>query len=229
MNIYRVSGIRHETVVFAASPGEAVAQALESGKVGDWEVPVAQEIPLPTGYGLHPARLSLEWLALAMEEAWTTLRQRVEGLTDAEFFWEPVPDCWTVHLAEDGRWICDYADPAPEPPPFTTIAWRVVHIATCKIMYHEYAFGPGKLTWDELDIPHTAAEAIAWLDKGQAQLGAALADLNDADLTQMRPTNWGELWPTWRIFWTMTCHDLQHGAEIGCLRDLYRIIQHRGE
>jgi hypothetical protein len=225
MNIYRVSGIRHETVIFAASPEEAVAQALESGEVGDWEVPEAQEIPLPKGYELHPVRLSLEWLALAMEEAWTTLRQRLEGLTDPEFFWEPVPGCWTVHPAEDGQWICDYADPAPEPPPFTTIAWRAVHIAACKIMYYEYAFGPGKLTWDELDIPHTTADAIAWLEQGQAQLSAALADLNDADLTQRRSTNWGELWPTWRIFWAMTCHDLHHGAEIGCLRDLYRTIQ----
>jgi hypothetical protein len=227
MNIYRVSGIRHETVVFAASPAEAVAQAQERGEVGDWEIPEAREIPLPKGYGLQPARLSLEWLALAMEEAWTTLRQRVESLTDPEFFWEPVPGCWTVHPTEKGQWICDYADPAPEPPPFTTIAWRVVHIATCKIMYHEYAFGPGKLTWDELDIPPTAARAIAWLEEGQARLEAALAALNDADLTQMRSTNWGELWPTWRIFWTMTCHDLHHGAEIGCLRDLYRIMQHR--
>jgi hypothetical protein len=37
----------------------------------------------------------------------------------------------------------------------------------------------------------------------------------------MRSTNWGELWPTWRIFGAMIAHDLSHGAEIGCLRDLY--------
>lgn len=61
-------------------------------------------------------------LAAEMNEAWETLRQRVEGLTDEECFWEPVPGCWTVRLAEDGRWIVDYADPAPDPPPFTTIA-----------------------------------------------------------------------------------------------------------
>jgi hypothetical protein len=228
MNIYRVSGIRHETVVFAASSEEAVTQAVKIGEVGDWEMPEAQVIPLPAGYELHPARLSLEWLTFALEEAWTTLRQRVEGLSAPEFFWEPVPGCWTVHPAEDGQWIMDYADPAPEPPPFTTIAWRLVHIAACKIMYHEYAFGPGKLTWDELAIPHTAAAAIAWLDEGQAQLWAALDGFNETDLTQMRATNWGELWPTWRIFWTMACHDLQHGAEIGCLRDLYRLSQPGG-
>ncbi|MBN1221589.1 MAG: DinB family protein [Anaerolineae bacterium] len=225
MKIYNVFDLRHQTVAFAETPEEAVDQVLAGDEVGDWEMPEAQEIPLPEGYALGPAQQSVRWLSAVMEEAWTALRHHVEGLTEAEFFWEPVPDCWTVHPDETGRWIVDYADyPHPDPPPFTTIAWRVVHVAACKIMYHEYAFGPGKLTWDELDIPHTVAGATAWLEEGQAQLRAALDGLNDADLAVMRSTNWGELWPTWRIFWGMTGHDLEHGAEIGCLRDLYRLL-----
>ena len=162
-------------------------------------------------------------LAAEMDEAWETLRARLEGLTDEEMFWEPVPGCWTVRLGEDGRWSVDYADAAPDPPPFTTIAWRLVHVAACKVMYHEYAFGPGRLAWDELEIPHTAADAIAWLEEGHARLRAALYGLSDVDLEEMRSTNWGELWPAWRIFWTMVSHDLHHGAEIGSLRDLYRV------
>jgi hypothetical protein len=69
----------------------------------------------------------------------------------------------------------------------------------------------------------TPARLVAWLEQGQAQLKTAPDGLNDADLAGMRPTNWGEMWPTWRIFWTMAAHDLQHGGEIGCLRDLYRL------
>jgi hypothetical protein len=224
MKIYHVYGIRHEAVAFAANPDEAVAKALAGGEVGDWEGPEAQEIPLPAGYALRPERQNAEWLAFALENAWAFLRRPLEGLTDAEFFRQPVADCWTVHQDEDGRWIIDYAWPEPEPSPFTTIAWRLVHVAACKIMYHEYAFGPGELTWDGLEIPHTAGDAIAWLETGQAQLKGALDGLNDADLAAPRPTNWGEMWPTWRIFWTMAAHDLQHGGEIGCLRDLCRIM-----
>lgn len=162
-------------------------------------------------------------LAAEMDDAWQSLNGWLKDLTDEEFFWEPVPGCWTVHPAEDGCWIIDYADPPPKPLPVTTIAWRVVHIGACKIMYHEYAFGAGKLTWDELEIPHGAASAVAWLEKGHTHLQSVLNSLDDTDLEQMRPTNWGELWPSWRIFWTMIAHDLQHGAEIGCLRDLYRV------
>ena len=223
MNIYRVYGIRHEAVAFAETPDKAVAQALASGKVGDWEAPEAQEIPLPAGYALRPERQSVEWLAFTQEEAWTFLRRQLEGLTDAEMFWQPIPNCWTVRQDENGCWVIDYALPEPEPSPLTTIAWRLVHVAACKIMYHEYAFGLGKLTWDELDIPHMVGDAVAWLETGQSQLKTALDNLNDAALAEIRPTNWGDMWPTWRIFWTMTAHDLQHGGEIGCLRDLYRL------
>ena len=29
---------------------------------------------------------------------WTQqLRSRLDGLTDDEYFWEPVPNCWNVH------------------------------------------------------------------------------------------------------------------------------------
>ena len=112
--------------------------------------------------------------------------------------------------------------PDPDPSPFTTIAWRLVHVATCKVMYHEHAFGPGKLTWDDIEIPHTVVDAKGMLEEGHSRLRAALEGQHDADLQEMRRTNWGELWPTWRIFWAMVSHDLHHGAEIGCLRDLYR-------
>ncbi len=225
MNVYHVSGIRHQAVVFAATPEEAVSQAIASGEVGDWEAPEAQEVPLPEGYVLHPARQSIKWLATAMEEAWTSLCGWLEGLTEAEFLWEPVPGCWTVRPTEEGRWTLDYAIPDPDPPPFTTIAWRLLHLASCKIMYYEYAFGPEKLTWDTLDFPHTVADAMAWLQEGHAQLKAALNNLSEADLAEMRLTNWGEQWPTWRIFWTIAAHDLHHGAEISCLRDLYRALK----
>jgi hypothetical protein len=32
-----------------------------------------------------------------------------------------------------------------------TVESMALHVGTCKVMYDEYAFGPGKLTWDD---PH---------------------------------------------------------------------------
>jgi hypothetical protein len=89
-------------------------------------------------------------------------------------------------------------------------------------MYHEYAFGNARLTWPELDSPHTAADAIADLDDGHLLLVEAVGALDDDALDRPVLTNWGERWPAWRILWTMIHHDLWHGGEIGALRDLYR-------
>jgi hypothetical protein len=78
------------------------------------------------------------------------------------------------------------------------------------------------LSWDEINVPQSAADAIQWLKKGHARLEEDIKDLKDKELDEMWLINWGESWPTWRIFWTMISHDLHHGAEIGCLKDLYR-------
>ncbi|PWB54163.1 MAG: hypothetical protein C3F06_04690 [Candidatus Methanoperedenaceae archaeon] len=50
MKVYQVQGVRHNAVVFAESPDEAIAQATEQGLVGDWEWPEAFEVPPPKGY-----------------------------------------------------------------------------------------------------------------------------------------------------------------------------------
>jgi hypothetical protein len=157
-----------------------------------------------------------------MNEAWTALQQSLEGLSDHEFFWEPVPACWRIRQTDHGTWTYDYAIPPPAPAPVTTIGWRLVHLAACKIVYYDHAFGPATQTFADLTIPHTATTAVAWLDAGHTMLASALAQHAAAPLDAPVHTNWGERLPTWQLFWMLMRHDLQHGAEIGCLRDLYR-------
>lgn len=63
----------------------------------------------------------------------------VGPMTGEEYFWEPAPGCWSVRrradgpgtratlLAGTGGWGRDAAPyPHPWPPPFTTIAWRLI-------------------------------------------------------------------------------------------------------
>ncbi len=50
MKVYHVQGVRHNAVIFAENPEEAIAQAAEQNLVGDWEGPEAIEVPLPRGY-----------------------------------------------------------------------------------------------------------------------------------------------------------------------------------
>ena len=163
-----------------------------------------------------------EFLGVQLDGAWTALRARIEGLTEDEYLWEPVPGCWTVHRDGGGRWVTDHAIPDPDPAPFTTIAWRLVHVADCKVMYREWAFGKGRLGFTDLEPPPTVAGAVKRLEEGQAALRADLGGCSEVELDRPVLTNWGEKWPAWRIFTTMIDHDRHHGAEVGCLRDLYR-------
>ena len=50
MKVYHVQGVRHDAVIFAETPEEAIAQAVEQDLVGDWEMPEAFEVVLPRGY-----------------------------------------------------------------------------------------------------------------------------------------------------------------------------------
>jgi len=52
MKVYHVRGIRHQAVVLATSPEEAVAQVIEHNLVNDWEAPNAVEVVIPRGYRL---------------------------------------------------------------------------------------------------------------------------------------------------------------------------------
>ena len=54
------------------------------------------------------------------------MRPRWDGLTDEEYFWEPVPGMWNVRkrgtsqapiAAGSGDFTCDYAWPEPDPAP----------------------------------------------------------------------------------------------------------------
>lgn len=168
------------------------------------------------------ARERIDLISRQMQWAYEEVWNRVQGISEEEYFWEPVPGCWTVYPTGDGKWTYHYDLPAPEPHPLTTIAWRVVHITLCKVMYHEYAFGPGELDWMTIETPPSMAETLAELERGQKLLVDDLASLReDRELDVERLANWGEMMPTWRLFWILIHHDAHHGGEIGSLRDLY--------
>jgi uncharacterized damage-inducible protein DinB len=107
-----------------------------------------------------------------------------------------------------------------------TVESVVLHVGGCKVMYDEYAFGRGRLTWDdpivrpwpEGDAPR--AEAIEWLTDAHGRLMAHVRALTDEDLARPRPANWGELRETRWLLSTLLQHDAYHAGEINHIRAL---------
>lgn len=148
------------------------------------------------------------------------LRPRLSGLTDDEYFWEPVPGCWTVR--PDGG--IDFAYPAPEPAPFTTIAWRLAHVIVGVFAMRNHShFGGPPADYQTWPYATAADTALSQLDDVYRVWHDGVLGLGDDDLTRpIGPAEgpWADR-PMTDLILHINREVIHHGAEIACLRDLY--------
>jgi hypothetical protein len=171
-------------------------------------------------------------LADQLDWYWSkNLRPRLEGLTDEEYFWEPVRGCWSIRLRGTtpaptpegpGEWTMDSASPAPVPAPVTTIAWRLAHIIVACLGHRVgWYFGGRDLDSRPFAYAGTADEALRQLDEMYGRWNAGVRALSDADLDGP-PAAGPEPWPMENRVLHVNRELIHHGAEIALLRDLYR-------
>jgi DinB superfamily len=177
----------------------------------------------------------LDWndlLADQLEWHWRhQLRPRLDGLTDEEYRWEPVPGMWNVRprgigtAPGVGEFTVDFAYPEPDPVPATTIAWLIAHIVVgvfgARVAAH---FGGPPIDYATHEYPGDAAGALAQLDQGYAAWTAGVRGLGIEGLR--RPTGpaegeWAE-YSMAALVLHINREVLHHGAAISQLRDLYR-------
>jgi uncharacterized damage-inducible protein DinB len=163
------------------------------------------------------------------DHAYERTRRRLDGLTDDEYFWEPVPICWSLRLGSDGEHYADSGalDDSGDGAPFTTIAWRLWHLVGC--------YGSVRnAIWLGVDRPAGGFEQD---DPASATAAAGLDALERAhtlwcDVLEALPSDaWsdplvavaGPFGGSDRASFVLHQLDEQihHGAELGMLRDLY--------
>jgi hypothetical protein len=179
--------------------------------------------------------MDIDWneqLVLQLDWHWQRqLRPRLDGLTDDEYFWEPVPGAWNVRprgestapiAAGSGDFTIDYATPEPDPPPVTTIAWRLVHIVVGVFgVRNATHFGGPPMTYQEFECPGTAAQALEQLDEGYARWVAGARTADPAMPCGSAEGRYAD-WPMAALVLHINREAIHHGAEIALLRDLYR-------
>jgi uncharacterized damage-inducible protein DinB len=107
-----------------------------------------------------------------------------------------------------------------------TIESVALHVGTCKVMYDEYAFGPGRLRWDDPELqPWAEGEApmegvIGWLKEAHARFVEHVRELPDSELAVPRRANWGEAKETRWLISMILEHDTYHAGEINHIRSL---------
>jgi hypothetical protein len=180
----------------------------------------------------------IDWtsqLAEQLDWHWRSqLRPRLDGMTDDEYRWEPVPGMWNIRprgtstapiAAGSGDFTMEYAFPVPDPVPVTTIAWRMFHVIIgCFGTRTASHFGGAPVDYASYDYPGDAATALARLDSSYAAWIAGVRGLGPDELR--RPCGpaegpWGDL-PMAALVLHINREALHHGAEIALLRDLYR-------
>ncbi len=161
------------------------------------------------------------------------LRPRLDGLSDEEYFWEPVPGCWNVRprgsgtapiQAGGGRFTIDFALPEPEPPALTTIAWRLAHLIV-GVLGSRAAdhFGSRPVDYETFEYAGTAQAALDQLDEMYAAWTAGVRGLGPDGLA--RPCGPAEgpfaEHPMAALVLHINRETIHHGAEVALLRDLY--------
>jgi len=134
--------------------------------------------------------------------AWRRLLDRIVGMRDAEYDWEPAPGV-------------------------PTIAWRLHHIGSTLAQARNAqwlgldrapdAFDPGS-------TPATVDEALSFLDRAYASWTSVLVAIPDASLMEPIGAVGGPYGDQSRLSLVFHVVDevIHHAAEVALLRDLYR-------
>jgi hypothetical protein len=170
------------------------------------------------------------------------LRPHLDGLSDAEYLWEPVPGCWSLRpraeatspmAAGAGDVVADFAHPEPEPAPFTTIAWRMAHISIGVLGQRaaDHFGDEGSVRYETTDWPLTAAGGLALLDRSYDAWISGVRALGDEGLRRPCGPCEGPFaeYPMAALVLHINREVIHHGAEILELRDLHRSTSHTKE
>lgn len=180
----------------------------------------------------------MDWTTSLLEQLtshWDNqARPRLEGLTDDEYFWEPVPGAWSIRpraaartamAAGGGDLVADFEHPEPVPAPVTTIAWRIGHVIVGVFgARNANHFGGAPMDYTSVDWPGDARAALALLDDVYASWVRGVRDLDEATLAM--PVGEAEgpyaAYPFAALVLHINREAIHHMAEVALLRDLYR-------
>jgi hypothetical protein len=180
--------------------------------------------------------MELDWNAQVVDQLdwhWQHhLWPKLAGLTDDEYFWEPVKGCWSLRPAGQttighggGELLIEYAFPAPDPPPVTTIAWRLGHLIVGVFGARNAAhFGGPACDYDSFTYAGTAAGALAQLDRAYQRWRGGVRGLAVDGLARPCGPAEGPFadYPLAALVLHINREAIHHGAELCLLRDLYR-------
>jgi hypothetical protein len=154
--------------------------------------------PLVHDYADHPVQLR------ALLALWDTsvamLLERLDGVGDAEWAWQPGPG-------------------------LRSLAWTAEHVRDLGLLRSDWTTGSHSLRREDLTWPSAAAEGLAAMREGLDAWRDTLGRVDDADLDQVGrsafPDGLDPHLPLIDIAWWNTRELIHHGSDMATVRDLY--------
>jgi DinB superfamily len=195
----------------------------EGGRELSWFVPTVSGMDIDWSKELLD-QLGFQWDGI--------LRPRLAGLTDEQLHWEPAPGTWGVRrraeavtnmAAGAGDTVIDFALPEPTPPPLTTVAWRLGHIAMVLGQRAANHFGAGDLDYPTVDWPLGARDMLAFVDAQHDRWIEGVRSLGPEGLGRPCGPSEGPYAdaPMAALVLHINREVLHHGAEVALMLDLH--------
>jgi hypothetical protein len=181
--------------------------------------------------------LRLDRVGLLLDQLESTCefsKERLVGLSDDEYLWEPAPGSLSIRRAAEvhtttlghGEWLLEWPRPEPEAAPMRTIAWLLGHLYDGFLGRYEWTFGARQADPETLaTFTPLAAEALDrfWplIDRWKAGVAGLTDEQLDMDGYGQYPHGLDPHIPFIGIVWWTNRELIHHLAEVALLRDLY--------
>lgn len=155
------------------------------------------------------------------DTALVMLLDRLAGLDDAEYRWQPTPGA--ADLVDDGTGALVVSSEAGQST--RTIAWTLGHVTDLCWARADYTDGGRDRPAKYLPFPGKAAPAVAEFHDAANRWRAAIAGADATQATQVGYSSWpigmDRDLPFVDIVWWMNRELIHHGADVATVRDLY--------
>lgn len=181
----------------------------------------------------RPIEIAL--LAAQLDASMEIFWERLAGLDDEEFLWEPGPGAWNLrpraHIRTSrslgaGDWAWEYEPGQPSPAPLRTIGWLMWHMSAACLGRADWTIGARGLTDDDISVPATATAGIALLCEAAERYRAVFDEVPAHEFAlvgrSQYPYGLDPQLPLREILWWQNREMIHHCAEVSLLRDLYR-------
>jgi hypothetical protein len=194
---------------------------------------------------MNDVKSSRDILLLGLDSGELNIRETIADITLEEYNWEPIPKSeqstdlllpperkrvWRV-FQKEGVWTYDYTPEALTPPPFTTIAWIMNHVAQTADMYL-YCIKSRKpegieRRWEDLPVPPNDQAMRHYLFEVLTDVREYLISIPHRriqnELNRLTPAPWGEMRPTYLNIWGgIVEHVIQHAMQLAARKDRIR-------